>query len=98
MISLITTRIKLVSFSLTILCMVCSVSSACPTCKEGLGSSSNLINGYGWSIVFMMSMPFLIFAGISGYFYYEVFPFVAEGYWGSINWSKLSHRLLACRK
>jgi hypothetical protein len=72
MISLITTRIKLVSFSLTILCMVCSVSSACPTCKEGLGSSSNLINGYGWSIVFMMSMPFLIFAGISGYFYYEV--------------------------
>ncbi len=54
------------------LLLSCSVTHACPTCKEGLANSSNLIDGYGWSIIFMMSMPFLIFGGISGYFYYEI--------------------------
>jgi hypothetical protein len=30
------------------------------------------VNAYGWSIVFMMSMPFLILGSLSAYFYYEV--------------------------
>lgn len=51
---------------------LCSSVIACPTCKEGLGNSSNLVNGYGWSIMFMMSAPFLILAGVGGYFYYEI--------------------------
>ena len=46
------------------------VAAACPTCKEAVGNEqSNLVNGYFWSIVFMMSMPFLIFTGMSLYFY-----------------------------
>ncbi len=48
---------------------------ACPTCKDGIaegGNSGDLVSGYGWSIVFMMSMPFLIFAGLGSYFYYEI--------------------------
>lgn len=46
------------------------VVMACPTCKEGLGEEpSNQIQAYFWSIIFMMSMPFLIFGGLSAYFY-----------------------------
>jgi len=50
-----------------------SVATACPTCKEGLVAgdhdSANLVRGYFWSIIFMMSMPFLILGGLSTYFY-----------------------------
>lgn len=46
---------------------------ACPTCKEGISENgANLVRGFGWSIIFMMSMPFLILGGISSYFYLEV--------------------------
>lgn len=45
---------------------------ACPTCKEGLGNSAHLVAGYGWSIVFMMSAPFVIMTVLGAYFYYEV--------------------------
>lgn len=48
------------------------VASACPTCKDGVehaANGANLVRGYFWSIVFMMSMPFLIFASLSAYFY-----------------------------
>ncbi len=46
---------------------------ACPTCKDGLAhGQSNLVQGYFWSIVFMMSMPFLILGGLATYFYWEV--------------------------
>ena len=52
-----------------------STASACPTCKDGMAGDpaySNMVNGYFWSILFMMSMPFLVFGGVSAYFYYEV--------------------------
>ena len=48
---------------------------ACPTCKDSIThgpNSSNLVRGYFWSIVFMMSMPFFILSGVGGYFYWEV--------------------------
>ena len=50
-----------------------SPAAACPTCKLGLGGHDNaegVIAGYFWSILFMMSMPFLTFGGIGGYFVY----------------------------
>lgn len=50
-------------------------AAACPTCKNGLSGQANsdgLIRGYFWSILFMMSMPFVILGGISGYMYYLV--------------------------
>lgn len=50
--------------------------SACPTCKDSIAhsdpESANLVRGYFWSILFMMSMPFLILGGLASYFYYEV--------------------------
>ena len=52
-----------------------SVALACPTCAEGMTNDphhANLVRGYFWSIIFMMSMPFLIFTTLCSYFYYEV--------------------------
>ncbi|MEX1040537.1 MAG: hypothetical protein WDZ51_07900 [Pirellulaceae bacterium] len=43
-----------------------SVALACPTCKEGLGG--NFVQAYGFSIIFMMSMPFAILAAFVFYF------------------------------
>lgn len=47
---------------------------ACPTCKSGMadGSHSGLQEGFYWSILFMMSMPFFIIGGLSTMFYFSV--------------------------
>jgi hypothetical protein len=48
------------------------VAWACPSCKEALASSSgggDLVSGYFWSILFMLSMPFLLLGSFSLYFY-----------------------------
>jgi len=31
-----------------------------------------LMRGYFWSILFMMSMPFVIFSSLGSYFYFQV--------------------------
>lgn len=50
-----------------------SVALACPTCKDGLAQDqTNMVQGYFWSILFMMSMPFLIFSSLCLYFYWLV--------------------------
>ncbi len=52
-----------------------SVAVACPTCADGVANDpnhANLVRGYFWSIIFMMSMPFLIFTGLCSYFYFEI--------------------------
>jgi di/tricarboxylate transporter len=47
------------------------VSTACPGCKQALADSKggDTIAGYFWSILFMMSMPFTLLGGFSGYMY-----------------------------
>jgi hypothetical protein len=49
---------------------------ACPTCKESLAQSdparANMVRGYFWSIIFMMSMPYLILAGLGAMFWWQV--------------------------
>ena len=49
---------------------------ACPTCKQALAengqSQDGLVRGYFWSILFMMSMPFLILCGLGYYFSSQV--------------------------
>ena len=52
-----------------------AVATACPTCKDSLAhdpASANLVRGYAYSILFMLSMPPLILGGLSAYFYWEV--------------------------
>jgi hypothetical protein len=51
------------------------VTLACPTCKDNLapdGQLTGMARGYAYSILFMLSMPPLIFGGLSAYFYWEV--------------------------
>ena len=60
---------------LLVLCIE-AVATACPTCKDTLAANDpqrqNLVRGYGYSIIFMLSMPFLIFTCLTSYFYYLV--------------------------
>ena len=51
------------------------VALACPSCKAALGSQDgggDLVRGFFWSILFMMSMPFAILGGMSSYLYWVV--------------------------
>jgi len=60
------TGFSLLLFSAAKLC-------ACPTCKDSIGpGDENLAQAYGWSIVFMMAMPFLIFGSLGTYLYIEI--------------------------
>ena len=62
---------------LALLCVlaITSIGQACPTCKEALSGgaqTAGMAEGYFWSILFMMSMPFLILGGLGGYFYLQI--------------------------
>lgn len=50
------------------------IVEACPSCKEGLSNEHHdgLQEGFYWSILFMMSMPFLILGGLSTLFYLSI--------------------------
>lgn len=66
---------KLRNFLISTLLVVAlaAAADACPTCKDGLNEDGgNLMRGYFWSIMFMMSMPFIILTGLSGMFYLDV--------------------------
>jgi hypothetical protein len=42
------------------------VAFACPTCGNSIEhSGGNLAEGFYWSILFMMSMPFLVLGGLT---------------------------------
>ena len=47
----------------------CSVAEACPQCQKALAGSDggvggNIVRGYFWSILFMLSMPFVLFGSM----------------------------------
>ena len=60
---------------LAALLLLPELAAACPTCKDNLapdGHLTGMARGYAYSILFMLSMPPLIFGGLSAYFYWEV--------------------------
>jgi hypothetical protein len=66
---------KTLCLALTFALAFCAVASACPTCKDNMAhdpASANLVRGYAYSIMFMLSMPPLIFGSLCAYFYWEV--------------------------
>jgi hypothetical protein len=68
-------RIAPAAVALLALLVFASSALACPTCKENLAGdpeAANVVRGYFYSILFMLSMPPLILSGLSLYFYYEV--------------------------
>jgi hypothetical protein len=68
-------KIAVFAAALLTLALWAAAATACPTCKENLAhdpASANLVRGYAYSILFMLSMPPLILGGLSAYFYWEV--------------------------
>jgi heme/copper-type cytochrome/quinol oxidase subunit 2 len=58
------------AIALCVLAAGASPAWACPFCKEALGSSGgDLVSGFFYSILFMLSMPFLIVTGMGTYMY-----------------------------
>ena len=60
---------------LLLLLMVSTSAWACPNCKQALANDpaqAGLVRGFFWSILFMVSMPFVLLGGLSAYFYWEV--------------------------
>jgi uncharacterized paraquat-inducible protein A len=49
---------------LALVLLLASVAAACPTCKEGLAQNDphgrSMAAGYFYSILFMMSMPYIV--------------------------------------
>lgn len=49
-----------------------ATADACPSCKAALAAQEgqgDLVSGFFWSILFMMSMPFALVTSFSGYMY-----------------------------
>lgn len=53
-----------------LLSFLSSSAWACPTCKDGLGE--NYVSAYAASIVFMMSVPYLILLSFAAYVVYAL--------------------------
>lgn len=56
-----------------VLLMFSSSAAACPSCKAALSSNEgrqgDLVGGFMWSILFMLSMPFALVGSFSAYMY-----------------------------
>lgn len=68
-------RWKTLTITFSCVLLFATLAEACPTCKDGLGNDparADMVRGYFWSILFMMSMPFLILAGLGTYFYLQI--------------------------
>ena len=74
---LVSSLIRSLPIAIVLMLLLCLADEAlaCPTCKENLAGdpeAANIVRGYFYSILFMLSMPPLILSGLSLYFYYEV--------------------------
>jgi hypothetical protein len=56
--------------------LIASVAAACPTCKEGLAQNDphgqSIAAGYYYSILFMMSMPYIVLGSIGSLAYFSI--------------------------
>ena len=65
-----------VAVALVLVILLESAAQACPGCKNAIGNQDpghgDIVSGYFWSILFMMSMPFTLLGTFSGYLYLQV--------------------------
>jgi hypothetical protein len=70
------TRWLVAAVVLALLLLFASVAAACPTCKEGLAQNDpqgqSLAAGYYYSILFMMSMPYIVLGTFASVAYYTI--------------------------
>ncbi|HEY2840009.1 MAG TPA: hypothetical protein VGJ26_12715 [Pirellulales bacterium] len=65
-------RVALVCFAAVVVLAAADRALACPSCQAALASQeggAKVVQGFFWSILFMMAMPFSILGGFSTYFY-----------------------------
>jgi hypothetical protein len=68
-------RLVMVGMFILLVLVLGTESWACPTCKDGMTTAANhqgMVKGYFFSILFMMSMPFVILTAMCSYFYFLV--------------------------
>ena len=74
--SLFAQRVLMIVVAVLVVGTLAAVAQACPTCKDAIAGEDphhqNMVQGYFYSILFMMSMPFLLIGGFSSYMYLEV--------------------------
>ena len=69
--------------------LLADTASACPTCKEALAGTEgggDIVNGYFYSIMFMVSMPFTILGGFGVCVYRAVNKAKASGMYDEANY------------
>jgi hypothetical protein len=70
------TRWFVAAIVLALVLLIASVAAACPTCKEGLAQNDPqgqaLAAGYYYSILFMMSTPYIVLATFGSCAYYSI--------------------------
>jgi hypothetical protein len=75
-------RPLLIALAITAILLVADSATACPTCKDGLAQNDphgqSMAAGYYYSILFMMSMPFIILTTFGSFAYRSVKKAQAE--------------------
>jgi hypothetical protein len=75
-------RPLLIALAITAFFLAVESASACPTCKDGLAQNDphgqSMAAGYYYSILFMMSMPFIILTTFGSFAYRSVKKAQAE--------------------
>ena len=66
------TRWIVAAVMLALVLLIASVAAACPTCKEGLAQGQALAAGYAYSVLFMMSMPYIVLGTFGSVAYYSI--------------------------
>jgi uncharacterized membrane protein len=70
------TRWFVAAVVLALVLLIATVAAACPTCKEGLAQNDPqgqaLAAGYYYSILFMMSTPYIVLATFISCAYYSI--------------------------
>src|SRR5215472_8296415 len=59
------------------LALAVPAAQACPMCNQSIAGQDQLPHAYMYSILFMLGMPALVFAGIGGAIYYKFRKFYA---------------------
>src|SRR4029078_6404835 len=61
---------------LALVLLIARVAAACPTCQEGLAQNhphgQSLAAGYAYSVLFMMSMPYIVLCTFGSIAYYSI--------------------------
>src|SRR4051794_8466963 len=70
------TRWLVAAIVVVLLLLIATVAAACPTCKEGLAQNDPqgraLAAGISYSILFMMSMPYIVLGTFGGLAYVSI--------------------------